>query len=246
MSDILHWKIFFAFWLFCPVYWQHLTIYASSLSSSQIHGSAELSSFCEGYFLQQMPALLEREAFKTLLLGPPAARQGNNSTSTLVHSRQDSPLEELEATLAQRLRSLHITSRVWGEQDSCWGKKTVLRRQVRRNVAVGAALTWDSIWKVWFLWVQMFTYIWWQAALSNIDTGTLIGDASLWWHFSVGCFVSQTPTSIIIQCTVCLESRELDCLMLSLHGSGSCRRRSNSWSNRWELWVMKHCCPLVD
>ncbi|KAI4825849.1 hypothetical protein KUCAC02_021514, partial [Chaenocephalus aceratus] len=80
--------------------------------TARAHGSVELSSFCEGYFLQQMPALLEREGFRTLLLGPPSARQGNNSISTLAHSRGESPLEELEATLAQRLRSLCVTSRV--------------------------------------------------------------------------------------------------------------------------------------
>uniref|UniRef100_A0A8D3A9G7 Ankyrin repeat and BTB (POZ) domain containing 2b n=1 Tax=Scophthalmus maximus TaxID=52904 RepID=A0A8D3A9G7_SCOMX len=80
--------------------------------TAKAHGSLELSSFCEGYFLQQMPALLEREGFRSLLLGPPAARQGNNSTSALAHSRGDSPLEELEATLARRLRSLYVTSRV--------------------------------------------------------------------------------------------------------------------------------------
>ncbi|XP_034071834.1 ankyrin repeat and BTB/POZ domain-containing protein 2 [Gymnodraco acuticeps] len=80
--------------------------------TAKAHGSVELSSFCEGYFLQQMPALLEREGFRTLLLGPPSARQGNNSISTLAHSRGESPLEELEATLAQRLRSLCVTSRV--------------------------------------------------------------------------------------------------------------------------------------
>uniref|UniRef100_A0A3B4XWH6 Ankyrin repeat and BTB domain containing 2 n=1 Tax=Seriola lalandi dorsalis TaxID=1841481 RepID=A0A3B4XWH6_SERLL len=84
----------------------------SIYKTAKAHGSLELSSFCEGYFLQQMPALLEREGFRTLLLGPPAVRHGNNSTSTLVHSRGDSPLEELEATLAQRLRSLYVTSRV--------------------------------------------------------------------------------------------------------------------------------------
>ena len=78
----------------------------------QVYGSLELSSFCEGYFLQQMPSLLERESFRSLLLGPPGARQGSHPTSTLVHSRGDSPLEELEATLAQRLRSLCVTSRV--------------------------------------------------------------------------------------------------------------------------------------
>ncbi|XP_040018274.2 ankyrin repeat and BTB/POZ domain-containing protein 2 [Gasterosteus aculeatus] len=77
---------------------------------AKAHGSLELSSFCEGYFLQQMPALLEREGFRSLLLGPPATRQG--STSTSLPSRGDSPLEELQATLAQRLRSLCVTSRV--------------------------------------------------------------------------------------------------------------------------------------
>uniref|UniRef100_A0A8D3A9J1 Ankyrin repeat and BTB (POZ) domain containing 2b n=1 Tax=Scophthalmus maximus TaxID=52904 RepID=A0A8D3A9J1_SCOMX len=60
--------------------------------TAKAHGSLELSSFCEGYFLQQMPALLEREGFRSL--------------------RGDSPLEELEATLARRLRSLYVTSRV--------------------------------------------------------------------------------------------------------------------------------------
>uniref|UniRef100_A0A665TRP8 Ankyrin repeat and BTB/POZ domain-containing protein 2 n=1 Tax=Echeneis naucrates TaxID=173247 RepID=A0A665TRP8_ECHNA len=73
----------------------------SIYKTAKAHGSLELTSFCEGYFLQQMPALLERDGFRSLL-----------TTSTLVHSRGDSPLEELEATLAQRLRSLYVTSRV--------------------------------------------------------------------------------------------------------------------------------------
>ncbi|XP_034032761.1 ankyrin repeat and BTB/POZ domain-containing protein 2 isoform X2 [Thalassophryne amazonica] len=80
--------------------------------TAKAHGSVELCSFCESYFLQQMPALLEREAFRILLLGPTGTRAANSSTSMLVHSRGDSPLEELEATLAQRLRSLYVTSRV--------------------------------------------------------------------------------------------------------------------------------------
>uniref|UniRef100_A0A1A8P3H9 Ankyrin repeat and BTB (POZ) domain containing 2 n=1 Tax=Nothobranchius pienaari TaxID=704102 RepID=A0A1A8P3H9_9TELE len=80
--------------------------------TAKAHGSAQLCSFCEGFFLQHMPALLEREAFRTLLLGPPGTRQGNSSTSSLAHNRSDSPLEELEATLAQRLHSLYISSRV--------------------------------------------------------------------------------------------------------------------------------------
>uniref|UniRef100_A0A673BPU9 ABTB2/3 histone-like domain-containing protein n=1 Tax=Sphaeramia orbicularis TaxID=375764 RepID=A0A673BPU9_9TELE len=80
---------------------QHITLdnAVSIYKMAKAHGSVELSSFCEGYFLQQMPALLERESFRCLLLGPLAARQGNNSTSTLT-------------TLAQRLRSLYVTSRV--------------------------------------------------------------------------------------------------------------------------------------
>lgn len=81
------------------------------ISFFKAYGSVELCSFCEGYFLQQMSALLERESFRSLLLGPPGARQGNN-TFMLVHSRVESPLEELEATLAQRLRSLYVSSRV--------------------------------------------------------------------------------------------------------------------------------------
>uniref|UniRef100_A0A665TLR7 ABTB2/3 histone-like domain-containing protein n=1 Tax=Echeneis naucrates TaxID=173247 RepID=A0A665TLR7_ECHNA len=83
----------------------------SIYKTAKAHGSLELTSFCEGYFLQQMPALLERDGFRSLLLGPACVQQGS-TTSTLVHSRGDSPLEELEATLAQRLRSLYVTSRV--------------------------------------------------------------------------------------------------------------------------------------
>lgn len=81
------------------------------ISLQQINGSVELRAFCESFFLQQMPALLEKEGFRTLLLGTLGARQGNNCTS-LAHSRSDSPLPELEAILAQRLRSLYISSQV--------------------------------------------------------------------------------------------------------------------------------------
>uniref|UniRef100_A0A3Q2ZEY9 Ankyrin repeat and BTB/POZ domain-containing protein 2 n=1 Tax=Kryptolebias marmoratus TaxID=37003 RepID=A0A3Q2ZEY9_KRYMA len=73
---------------------QHINLdnAVSIYKTAKTHGSVELCSFCEGYFLHQMPALLEKEAFRTL--------------------RGDSPLEELEATLAQRLRSLYTSSRV--------------------------------------------------------------------------------------------------------------------------------------
>uniref|UniRef100_A0AAQ5WYV0 BTB domain-containing protein n=1 Tax=Amphiprion ocellaris TaxID=80972 RepID=A0AAQ5WYV0_AMPOC len=74
---------------------QHINLdnAVSIYKTAKVHSSVELGSFCEGYFLQQMPALLEREGFRSLLRG-------------------DSPLEELEATLAQRIRSLYVTSRV--------------------------------------------------------------------------------------------------------------------------------------
>uniref|UniRef100_H3BYI7 BTB domain-containing protein n=1 Tax=Tetraodon nigroviridis TaxID=99883 RepID=H3BYI7_TETNG len=93
---------------------QHISLdnAVSIYKTAKAHGSEELSSFCEGYFLQQMPSLLEKEGFKSLLMGPPCSRQANISASTLAHSRENSPIEELEATLARRLRSLHVTSRV--------------------------------------------------------------------------------------------------------------------------------------
>uniref|UniRef100_A0A672NHV9 Ankyrin repeat and BTB domain containing 2 n=1 Tax=Sinocyclocheilus grahami TaxID=75366 RepID=A0A672NHV9_SINGR len=68
----------------------------------QAHGAVELSTYCEVYFLQNMAGLLEREAFRTLILG----------SGTRSGSGKDSLLEELEATLARRLRSLLVTSRV--------------------------------------------------------------------------------------------------------------------------------------
>ncbi|XP_026058867.1 ankyrin repeat and BTB/POZ domain-containing protein 2-like [Carassius auratus] len=70
--------------------------------TAKTHGAVELSTYCEGYFLQNMAGLLEREAFRTLVLG----------SGTRSGSGKDSLLEELEATLARRLRSLLVTSRV--------------------------------------------------------------------------------------------------------------------------------------
>ncbi|KAM6960971.1 ankyrin repeat and BTB/POZ domain-containing protein 2 [Aplochiton taeniatus] len=78
--------------------------------TAKVHGAVELSSVCEGFFLQHMVGLLEKESFKSLLLGPPGTRAGPNPTSSL--ARADSPLDELEGTLARRLRSLYVTSRV--------------------------------------------------------------------------------------------------------------------------------------
>lgn len=68
----------------------------------QAHRAVELVAFCEGYFLQNMVGLMERECFRGLVLGS-GGRWGPG---------RDSPLDGLEATLAQRVRSLYVTSQV--------------------------------------------------------------------------------------------------------------------------------------
>ncbi|XP_048013975.1 ankyrin repeat and BTB/POZ domain-containing protein 2 isoform X2 [Megalobrama amblycephala] len=70
--------------------------------TAKAHGAVELITYCEGFFLQNMAGLLEREAFRALILG----------SGTRSGSGKDSLLEELEATLTRRLRSLLVTSRV--------------------------------------------------------------------------------------------------------------------------------------
>ncbi|XP_035274780.1 ankyrin repeat and BTB/POZ domain-containing protein 2-like isoform X2 [Anguilla anguilla] len=70
--------------------------------TAKAHKAVELVAFCEGYFLQNMVGLLERESFRGLVLGS-GGRWGPG---------RDSPLDGLEATLAQRLRSLYVTSQV--------------------------------------------------------------------------------------------------------------------------------------
>ncbi|MBN3300868.1 ABTB2 protein, partial [Amia calva] len=69
--------------------------------TAKVHGAAELTAFCEGYFLQHMVDLLDQEVFRGLVLG-----LGSNSR----HSWE--PLDDLEATLARRMRSMYVTSRV--------------------------------------------------------------------------------------------------------------------------------------
>lgn len=70
--------------------------------TAKAHGAVELSTYCEGYFLQNMAVLLEREAFRVMILG----------SGTRSGCGKDSLLEALEATLVRRLRSLLVTSRV--------------------------------------------------------------------------------------------------------------------------------------
>ncbi|KAL0967862.1 hypothetical protein UPYG_G00258550 [Umbra pygmaea] len=80
--------------------------------TAKAHGASELSLFCESFFLQHMTCLLEREAFRSLLLGAPGTRCTTGSGPKKGHLKADSPMKELETTLARRLCSLYITSRV--------------------------------------------------------------------------------------------------------------------------------------
>ncbi|KAL4613457.1 ankyrin repeat and BTB/POZ domain-containing protein 2 [Arapaima gigas] len=72
----------------------------SIYKTAKVHGACELAEFCQRFFLHNMGALLEREAFGRLLLGSGGCRGG----------KRESLLEALQATLAARMRSLYITS----------------------------------------------------------------------------------------------------------------------------------------
>lgn len=67
---------------------------------SQIHNAPELALFCEGFFLKHMKALLEQDSFRQLIYGRNSKVQGLD------------PLQDLQSTLAERLHSVYITSRV--------------------------------------------------------------------------------------------------------------------------------------
>nr|XP_020638484.1 ankyrin repeat and BTB/POZ domain-containing protein 2 isoform X2 [Pogona vitticeps] len=67
---------------------------------AKIHNAPELASFCEGFFLKHMNVLLEQETFKQLIYGRNSKVQGLD------------PLQDLQSTLASRLHSIYITSRV--------------------------------------------------------------------------------------------------------------------------------------
>ncbi|TKS70530.1 Ankyrin repeat and BTB/POZ domain-containing protein 2 [Collichthys lucidus] len=74
------------------------------------HGGAELCRFCEGFFLQNMDRLLDREDFHRLLLGGVSQELLCPDMGT---KDRDPPvlLRVLEATLIQRLHSLHSACR---------------------------------------------------------------------------------------------------------------------------------------
>uniref|UniRef100_A0A8C4NQ65 Ankyrin repeat and BTB (POZ) domain containing 2a n=1 Tax=Dicentrarchus labrax TaxID=13489 RepID=A0A8C4NQ65_DICLA len=78
--------------------------------AAKLHGGAELCRFCEGFFLQNMDRLLDREDFHRLLLGG----VGQELLCPEVGPQdQDSPglLRVLEATLIHRLYTLHSACR---------------------------------------------------------------------------------------------------------------------------------------
>ena len=78
-----------------------LKLWVSPLSlPPQIHNAPELALFCEGFFLKHMKALLEQDSFRQLIYGRSSKVQGLD------------PLQDLQSTLAARVHSLYVTSRV--------------------------------------------------------------------------------------------------------------------------------------
>ncbi|XP_031797769.1 ankyrin repeat and BTB/POZ domain-containing protein 2 isoform X2 [Sarcophilus harrisii] len=67
---------------------------------AKIHNAPELALFCEGFFLKHMKALLEQDSFRQLIYGRSSKVQGLD------------PLQDLQTTLAERVHSVYITSRV--------------------------------------------------------------------------------------------------------------------------------------
>ncbi|KAK6296299.1 hypothetical protein J4Q44_G00340120 [Coregonus suidteri] len=82
---------------------------------SRDHRAAELRKFCEGFFLQHMEQLLEREDFHRLLLGGARQEQLSPETEPWSGPCQDRHssllLEDLEVTLVHRLLSLYPSCR---------------------------------------------------------------------------------------------------------------------------------------
>uniref|UniRef100_F7CJF4 Ankyrin repeat and BTB/POZ domain-containing protein 2 n=1 Tax=Ornithorhynchus anatinus TaxID=9258 RepID=F7CJF4_ORNAN len=67
---------------------------------AKIHNAPELALFCEGFFLKHMNSLLEQDSFRQLIYSRSSKVQGLD------------PLQDLQSTLAQRVHSVYITSRV--------------------------------------------------------------------------------------------------------------------------------------
>ncbi|XP_021120036.1 ankyrin repeat and BTB/POZ domain-containing protein 2 isoform X2 [Heterocephalus glaber] len=67
---------------------------------AKIHNAPELALFCEGFFLKHMKVLMEQDAFRQLIYGRSSKVQGLD------------PLQDLQNTLAERVHSVYVTSRV--------------------------------------------------------------------------------------------------------------------------------------
>ncbi|KAF3686174.1 Ankyrin repeat and BTB/POZ domain-containing protein 2 [Channa argus] len=75
------------------------------------HGAAELHSFCEGFFLQNMDRLLDREDFHRLLLGQVGQELLCPGTDGQDQDLQPVLLRDLEAALIHRLYTVHSACR---------------------------------------------------------------------------------------------------------------------------------------
>ncbi|KAI3377674.1 hypothetical protein L3Q82_008442, partial [Scortum barcoo] len=82
----------------------------SIYQTAKHHGAAELCRFCEGFFLQNMDRLLDREDFHRLLLGA-AGQELLRSGSGIQDEDPPALLRVLEAALIQRLHTLHSACR---------------------------------------------------------------------------------------------------------------------------------------
>lgn len=89
--------------------------------TAKAHGAVELCAYCEGFFLQHMAGLMERETFRSLLLPPslpavppqgPTITHGSMPRGGGAPQSRETPLDEMEALLARRLCSQCVTSRV--------------------------------------------------------------------------------------------------------------------------------------
>lgn len=78
---------------------------AKSRSCGQFLGASELTAFIEGYFLKNMVLLIELDSFKQLLYEPPPPESPVSSPGIYSDILQD-----LEKTLAMRIRSIHLST----------------------------------------------------------------------------------------------------------------------------------------
>lgn len=99
--------------------------------SFQFLDAPDLASYIEGYFLKNMVILIELEPFKQLLYDAPPDSPGCDI------------LQDLEKTLANRIRSIHLSSSkgsiVW-PPDPAWTTRTEVILSERHRT-----LCWDAI-----------------------------------------------------------------------------------------------------